>query len=115
MSQFAIFGTTSIILFAMGLYGIFTRPHLFRKILAANIMAVSVFLLLITIAQRNPELADPVPHAMVLTGIVVSVSATAFGLSLLRRLNRRQIPPYLDVCVEPEADARAVTKTGEET
>ena len=113
MIQFAIFGTTAIILFAMGLYGFFTRPHVFRKILAANIMAVSVFLFLITLAQRHPDHPDPVPHAMVLTGIVVSVSATAFGLSLLRRLNRQQIPPYLDV----ESTDNVVTqhKSGEET
>jgi multicomponent Na+:H+ antiporter subunit C len=29
---------------------------------------------------------DPIPHALVLTGIVVAVSATALGLALGRRL-----------------------------
>ena len=33
-----------------------------------------------------PEQPDPVPHAMVLTGIVVAVSATAFALVLARRI-----------------------------
>jgi len=31
-------------------------------------------------------MADPVPHALVLTGIVVAVSATAMALALGRRL-----------------------------
>jgi multicomponent Na+:H+ antiporter subunit C len=31
-------------------------------------------------------IADPVPQAMVLTGIVVSVAATALALALARRL-----------------------------
>ena len=31
-------------------------------------------------------MADPVPHALVLTGIVVAVSATAMALALGKRL-----------------------------
>jgi multicomponent Na+:H+ antiporter subunit C len=42
---------------------------------------------LVSLAQRN-GIADPVPQAMVLTGIVVAVAATGVALALVRRLDR---------------------------
>ena len=48
--------------------------------------------ILVATAYRGPEVAaDPIPHALVLTGIVVAVSATALGLALERR--RRKDKP----------------------
>ncbi|MDV7395639.1 NADH-quinone oxidoreductase subunit K, partial [Arthrospira platensis SPKY1] len=45
------------------------------------------FLLFISIAERDAvDFADPVPHAMVITGIVVAVSAAAFALALARQI-----------------------------
>ena len=65
------------------------QPALLRKVLALNVMGSGVFLLLIAAAYRGPDAApDPVPHALVLTGIVVAVSATALALALGRRLRR---------------------------
>jgi multicomponent Na+:H+ antiporter subunit C len=56
------------------------------------------------VAYRNrAEAPDPVPHAMVLTGIVVAVSATAFALSLVRRLHARTGRVTLDDESEPDA------------
>jgi multicomponent Na+:H+ antiporter subunit C len=87
ITQESIFGVTSVLLFCLGLHGVITRPDTFRKIIALNVMGAGVFLHFVTIARRNAEdFADPVPHAMVLTGIVVAVSATAFALGLARRL-----------------------------
>jgi multicomponent Na+:H+ antiporter subunit C len=58
---------------------------------AINVMGAGVFLLLIAVAYRGPGLApDPVPHALVVTGIVVAVSATALALGLARRLHAEQ-------------------------
>lgn len=75
-------------LFAMGLFALVTEPHLLRKILALNVMGGATFLWLAAIAARGRAAEpDPVPHAMVLTGIVVAVSATAFGLALIRHLH----------------------------
>lgn len=87
MSDFLIYGLASAALFAICLHGLITRQHILRKILALNMMGSAVFLLLITIAERNQVdgVADPVPQAMVLTGIVVAVSVTAFALALARR------------------------------
>lgn len=87
MSQFSLYALISMLLFSIGLYGFIAHAHLVRKILAMNIMGSGIFLLLISAAQRDPEAPpDPVPHAMVLTGIVVTVSFTAFALALTRRI-----------------------------
>jgi multicomponent Na+:H+ antiporter subunit C len=76
-------------LFLLGLYGVVRQAHLVRKLLAINIMGNGVFVILIATAHRNSlEFPDPVPQAMVLTGIVVAVCATAFGLALVERLVR---------------------------
>ena len=70
---------------AVCLHALIAHANLLRRILALNVMGSGVFLTLTGLARRGPE-PDPVPHAMVLTGIVVAVSATAFALALLRRL-----------------------------
>jgi multicomponent Na+:H+ antiporter subunit C len=87
MSPFLLYALVSVALFAIGLYGFLFQPHLLRKVIAFNIMGGAVFLLLIAVAYRNAAPApDPVPHAMVLTGIVVAVSATALAVALVRRI-----------------------------
>lgn len=72
-------------LFVLGLHGLFSCRHPLRKLLALNVLTAAVFLLLVTIA-RLAEPLDPVPHAMVLTGIVVTVSTTAVAVALVVRL-----------------------------
>jgi multicomponent Na+:H+ antiporter subunit C len=49
-------------------------------------MGSGIFLVLVGLAQRQDH-ADPVPQAMVLTGIVVAVAATALALALVRKLH----------------------------
>jgi multicomponent Na+:H+ antiporter subunit C len=72
----------------VGVHALIVQEHLLRKILALNVMGSAVFLLVVAVAYRNRgEFPDPVPHAMVLTGIVVAVSVTAVGLALVRRLH----------------------------
>lgn len=83
-----LYAYTGTLLFCIGLYALITHPELVRKILALNIMSSGVFLLLVATAWRGRGIApDPVPHAMVLTGIVVAVSATALALALARRVH----------------------------
>jgi multicomponent Na+:H+ antiporter subunit C len=89
IDQFFLYGFVGVVLFSIGLYGLVLRAHLLRKIVALNVMGAAVFLFLAAVARRNQELfPDPVPHAMVLTGIVVAVSISAFALSLARRIHR---------------------------
>lgn len=84
-------------LFVIGLYALFTYPHLLRKVLALNIMASGVFLVYIAAANRNAQgLPDPVPHAMVLTGIVVASASMLLGLALITRVQMITGSPQLD-------------------
>ena len=60
-----------------------------RRILAINIAGAGLFLQLIAAAYQGLfRTPDPVPHALVLTGIVVAFSATALALALGRRLQQ---------------------------
>jgi multicomponent Na+:H+ antiporter subunit C len=79
-----LYALVGIILLGMGLYSLVMDEHLVKKILALNISGAGTFLFLVAVAaQTSGPLPDPVPHAMVLTGIVVAVSATAVALSLV--------------------------------
>jgi multicomponent Na+:H+ antiporter subunit C len=80
------FALTGAVLFAIGSARFFGDPHLLRRLLALNVIGSGVFLMLVGLAQRGPDAAiDPVAQALVLTGIVVAISATALGVVLLRR------------------------------
>jgi len=82
------YALTAVALFGLGLYGLTACEHAVRKILALNVMGSGVFLFLVAAAYRGPQARpDPVPHAMVLTGIVVAVSASALALAIARRLS----------------------------
>lgn len=82
-----IYPVAAAAIFAIGLHGLFAHRHLLRKIIAANLAASAVFLFLLgTTAPPQGASADAIPQALVLTGIVISVSVTAFALALLRRL-----------------------------
>ena len=86
MSTGFIFALTGAILFAAGVAGMIVIGHLLRRILAFNLMGSGAFLVLVGLAQRQ-DVVDPVPQAMVLTGIVVAVAATALALALVRKLH----------------------------
>lgn len=87
MTSFLLFAASGVTVFAVGISGVFVHHDVMRKILAANISASGVFLVLVALARRaDGSVPDPVPHALVLTGVVVSVSATALSLALVRRL-----------------------------
>lgn len=84
MTSGLIYAATGCLLFVLGLGGVLLLKALLRRILAFNLMGSGAFLVLVGLAQRNGT-ADPVPQAMVLTGIVVAVAATALALTLARR------------------------------
>lgn len=74
-------------LFCLGLHALLVHAHLLRKILAINVAGSGVFLVLAALAKRSGDaMPDPVPQAMVITGIVVAVSATAFALMLMLKV-----------------------------
>lgn len=77
-----------VALFALGTAGVFRDVASMRRIIAVNVMGNGVFLVLVALAARNGDPPDPVPHAMVLTGIVVAVCATAVALTLANLVRR---------------------------
>lgn len=81
-----MYGGAGVCLFVLGIWSFLLHRALLRKLIALNIMGCGVFHLLIAIAERGAEPTDPVPHALVLTGIVVAVSATALALAFGRAL-----------------------------
>jgi multicomponent Na+:H+ antiporter subunit C len=84
-----LFGLCAAALVGFGLFGLIADPRPLRKILAFNLLGGGVFLLFGVVARRGAAAGlggDPVPQAMVITGIVVAFSATAMAVALLLRL-----------------------------
>lgn len=78
---------TGAVLFAVSFYALVVQTHLLRRIMALNVMGSGVFMVFLALADRTAgSIADPVPHAMVLTGIVVSVCGTGLALALADRV-----------------------------
>ena len=89
MSATTIFGLCAAAAVGLGLYGVITNPQPLRKILAFNLLGSGVFLVFGVVARRGAASGfggDPVPQALVITGIVVAFSATALAVALLLRL-----------------------------
>lgn len=86
MTGALIYGLAGVAVFCLGFYALIAARHVLRRILALNVLGVGVYMLLVSLAARSDPI-DPIPHAMVITGIVVAVSATALALALLRRMH----------------------------
>jgi multicomponent Na+:H+ antiporter subunit C len=111
MSVPTLFGLCAAALIGLGLYGVLTNPQPLRKILAFNLIGNGVFLLFGAIARRGAAAGfagDPVPHGLLITGIVVAFSATALAVALLLRLFQVTGTATLsdDQPVKAEADDR---------
>ena len=92
MSAATLAGLAGALLIGLGLYGLLTQPHPLRKILGFNLLGSGVFLMFGIIARKGAAggfAADPVPQALVITGIVVAFSATALAVALVLRLSQR--------------------------
>ena len=92
MTMLLAYKLGGLLLFFMGLAALILRSHPLKKIMAVNIMAAGIFLLYIAMAchGRTGTAIDPVPQALVLTGIVVSVSVTALALVLACRIQQQR-------------------------
>ncbi len=73
-------------IFGVGLYTLIVARHLLRQLMALKVMGSAVFLVLVVAAGSIDGALDGIPKALVLTGIVVAVSAIAFALALVVRL-----------------------------
>lgn len=93
MSVTTVFGVCAAALVGLGLYGLICHAGVLRKILAFNVMGSGVFLLFGVVARRGGAVvagggvaSDPVPQAIVITGLVVAFAATVLAVALLLRL-----------------------------
>jgi len=89
MNEAIVFGLCAAAAAGLGLYGVIVNPQPLRKILAFNLLGSGVFLLFGVVARRGAAAGfggDPIPQALVITGVVVAFSATALALALLLRL-----------------------------
>jgi multicomponent Na+:H+ antiporter subunit C len=89
VSGVILFGLVACALVGVGLYGFIVNPQPLRKILAFNVVGSGVFLLCGVVARRGAAIGlggDPVPQALLITGIVVAFSATALAVTVLLRL-----------------------------
>lgn len=84
-----LFGLCGAALVGIGLFSVVTHPGLLRRIVGCNIVGAGIFLVFGAVARRGGAAgfaADPVPQALVITGIVVAFSASALAVALLKRL-----------------------------
>lgn len=81
MNTQLLYLVTGAALWAIGLHGLLLVRHVLRRIIAINLMGSGVFLVLVALASRSDP-PDPVLHALVVTGLVVAISATAFAVRL---------------------------------
>jgi len=90
----------AIILFCLGCLCILTQHNLIKKVIGINIMQTGIFLFYIALGNikggiapiYDPNLPEgvlyinPLPSALILTGIVVSFATTAFALAVIVKL-----------------------------
>ena len=87
MTSSIVFAACGAAVVGIGLFGLIRHAELLRRIVAFNVIGSGIFLLAGALGFRDPPGgADPVPHAIVITGIVVAVASTALAVALATRL-----------------------------
>lgn len=88
----------AIILFIIGFHTMLTHSNMIKKVIGMNVMDTAIFLFFVSTGYVSGGVApiiepgvdqvyiNPLPTALILTGIVVAVSVTAFALSLIVKL-----------------------------
>jgi len=81
MSNITLYLLGGIALWVLGLHALMTQRNALRRIMAVNVMGSGTFMVMVALASRDAAV-DPVLQALVVTGLVVAASATAFALRL---------------------------------
>ena len=90
----------TLILFFLGIYEMIMCRNYMKKLMSMNIMQVAVIFFFLCLGQKdggtlpilqtgltNPDLyVNPLPHALMLTAIVVSLGTTGVAIALLLRI-----------------------------
>ncbi len=88
------------VMFFVAIYGMITCKNYMKKMMCMNVMQVAVILFFLCFAQKTGSVIpileegntdpdhymNPIPHALMLTAIVVSLGTTGVALALLMRL-----------------------------
>jgi multicomponent Na+:H+ antiporter subunit C len=88
-----------ISLMMIGFYAMIAKNNLIKKVIGMNIFQTAVFLFYISIGKVSGGTApivwedavrydNPLPHVLILTAIVVSVSTTAVAFGLIIRIHK---------------------------
>lgn len=85
MSVAAWYLLVGSVLVAVGAVRMLTVHDPVVRLVALNIASAGALLALVALAARSSP-PDPVPHALALTGIVITVAVTGVGLALVRLL-----------------------------
>ena len=87
-----------VILLVIGLYGMLGKRNLLKKLIGMNIFQTAIFLFYIegatksggTVPVIDPQIGteaakyiNPLPHVLILTGLVVGISLTGVALAFL--------------------------------
>ena len=87
-----------VVLLAIGLYGMLGKRNLLKKLIGMNIFQTAIFLFFIEGATKlggsvpvidellgveAARYVNPLPHVLILTGIVVAISLTGVALAFL--------------------------------
>jgi multicomponent Na+:H+ antiporter subunit C len=89
MNAATLFGLCGAALIGLGLFGLIVQPRPLRKILAFNVLGGGAFLVFGAVAKRGGAAgfeADPVPHGLIITALIVAFAATALAVGLVLRL-----------------------------
>lgn len=93
-----VYFLVAMILFIIGFHTLLTHSNLIKKVIGLNIMDTAIFLFFVSIGFVEGRVApviepgvdqayiNPLPTVLILTGIVVAVSVTAFALSLIVKI-----------------------------
>jgi multicomponent Na+:H+ antiporter subunit C len=102
LRHYNYFATALLIL--IGIYGMFAKGNLVKKLMGMNIFQVGVILFFISVgvktgatvpiaeghvAAQPDHYLNPLPHGLMLTAIVVGVATTGVALALLIRIYRK--------------------------
>ena len=96
----------AVLLFGIGFATLLLHRNLVKKIIGMNVMDTAVYLFLAAkgyiFGRAIPIVVDgnagvdayinPIPTGLILTGIVISVSMTAFALALIVNLHKKYDP-----------------------
>lgn len=100
MELFGLFNYWIVIaLMMIGFYIVIAQHNLVKKVVGLNIFQVSVFVFYISMSkvtggtapildEAAKAYANPLPHVLILTAIVVAVATTALALALIVRIQK---------------------------